>query len=268
MKRSLNATGRVRILRESVVANLEVRDDRSARLSVRLDLTGTDTPVAALAIDHPDAPIWATISGLVYSHRIALGTMSDARPVTVVLPDPGLLPPNPTLRVSIVDQAGRILATTDGIPLGDRRISGVERMSLLPVSFEDDARMNGRVWKLQAGPDVGGELQLLLHRSVEGLDVNQRRDFAALVIPAAVQQVVTDWFAHHVTDDEDSHPLVIAWRRKLDQLVGSDRPEGLEDAAEDDRQRLWIDFAELAADAFAREIAAVDGLVGAWGCDS
>jgi len=268
MKRSLNATGRVRILRESVVAHLDVREDRVARLSVRLDLSVSPASTAALESEHPSASVWAAVSGLVYSHRVSLGTVADCRAVTVPLPDPELLPPNPTLRVSVVDPSGRILATTDDIPLGERSVSGADRMSLLPVRFEDAARMNGRVWKLQAGPDVGGELQLLLHRSVEELDVNQRRDFAALVIPAAVQQVVSDWFAHHVTDDEDAHPLIIAWRRKLDQLVGADRPEGLEDAGEDERHRIWIEFAEQVADAFAHEIGAVDGLLGAWGSDS
>ncbi len=265
MKRSLNATGRMRILRESVIAHLDVRADRSARLTVRLDHAGGRDPIVVLERSNADARVWATISGLVYSHRISLGTVGIIRPASVVLPDPELLPPNPSLRVSVVDAAGRILATTDEIPLGERATSGTDRMSLLPVHFADDGLMRGRIWKLQAGPDVGPDLRLMLHASVRDLDVNQRRDFAALVIPAAVQQVVADWYAHHVTDDDDAHPLVVAWRRKLLQLVGDEIPDGIDDVSEDERRRLWITFAEEAADAFAREIEAINGLLGAWG---
>lgn len=265
MKRSLNATGRRRILRESVVAHLDMRADRSARLTVGLDPSGTADVFAVLEHDHPDGRVWATVSGLVYSHRIALGTVGAVRPASVLLPDPELLPPNPTLRVTVIDPSGRILATTDEIPLGERAKGGTERMSLLPVHFADDGLMRGRVWKLQAGPDVGPDLRLMLHESVRDLDVNQRRDFAALVIPAAVQQVISDWYAHQAADDDDAHPLVVAWRRKLEQLVGDDAPDGIDDAPEDERRGLWITFAEEAADAFAREIEAVQGLLGAWG---
>jgi hypothetical protein len=265
MNRSLNATGRTRIFRESVVAHLDVRPDRSARLTVRLDREGTTDPLEHLEVGHADARVWATVAGLVYAHRISLGTVALLRPASVLLPDPELLPSNPTLRVSVVDPAGRILATTDDIPLGERSTSGTERMSLLPVEFADDGLMRGRVWKLSAGPEIGSDLRLLLHESVRDLDVNQRRDFAALVIPAAVQQVITDWYVHQELDEDEAAALVVAWRRKLEQLVGEDMPDGVEDAPEDERVRLWITFAEEAADAFAREIEAVHGLLGAWG---
>ena len=264
MKRSLNATGRRSIPRESVMAHLDVRSERSVRLTLRVEPAGTADPIAALERDHPDGRVWATVSGLVYSHRIDLGTVKAVRPAAVLLPDPELLPPNPALRVTVVDRSGRILATTDDIPLGERTTSGTERMSLLPVHFADDGLMRGRVWKLQAGPDIGPDLRLMLHESVRELDVNQRRDFAALVIPAAVQQVISDWYAHNATDDDDAHPLVAAWRRKLEQLVGDSVPDGIEDSAGDDLQRKWIGFAEEAADAFSREIRAVEGLLGAW----
>lgn len=265
MKRSLNATGRRRILRESVIADLDARSDRSVRLTVRLERAGTMDLMAALEREHSGGRVWATVSGLVYSHRISLGTVEAVRSASMLLPDPELLPPNPTLRVTVVDRSARILATTDDIPLGARATGGSERMSLLPVHFADDGLMRGRVWKLQAGPDVGPDLRLMLHESVRDLDVNQRRDFAALVIPAAVQQLISDWYAHNATDDDDAHPLVSAWRRKLEQLVGDTVPNGIEDSTGDETQRLWIGFAEEAADAFSREIGAIEGLLGAWG---
>lgn len=266
MKRSLNATGRVRIVREAVAADLDARDDGSLRLSVRLDPEAGGSTLLHLAEQSPDARVWATISGLVYTHRVELGTLGSLRLGRGPLPDVELLPSNPSIRVTVVDGSGRILATTDDIPLGERGSVPKGRMPLLPVAFKGNGDMNGRVWKLEGGPESGGgELCLLLHESVQEFAVNQRRDFAALVIPAAVQQVVTDWFAHQAPDDDDAHPVVFAWSRKLHQLVGADAPEGIEDADTADWHRLWIEFAEEAADAFAREIGALDLLLYAWG---
>lgn len=269
MKRSLNATGRVRIVRDAVAAELDARPDGAYRLSVHLDPTAGGSPLLHLVDEHPDASVWGTILGLVYSHRVGLGTLGAPRPAVGPLPDPELVPANPSMRVTVVDDVGRILATTDDIPLGDRSGAPKGRMPLLPVAFRGNGEMNGRVWKLEGGPaSGGGDLCLLLHESVQGLGVNQRRDFASLVIPGAVQQVVSDWFAHQAPDDEDAHPLVLAWSRKLEQLVGDDAPEGIDDAEEGEWHRLWVEFAEDAADAFAREIGALDLLHDAWGDDT
>jgi hypothetical protein len=269
MKRSLNATGRLRIVRDAVVAALDARPDGSVRLSVHMDPAVGGAPLVRLARDHPNARVWGTVSGLVYSHRVTLGSLGALRPGVGPLPDPALLPSNPSIRVTVVDDDGRILATTDDIPLGDRAGAMKGRMPLLPVAFRGNGDMNGRLWKLQGGPaEGGGDLCLLLHESLQELGVNQRRDFAALVIPGAVQQVVSDWFAHQAPDDEDAHPLVLAWSRKLQQLVGGDAPEGIEDAEDSEWHRLWIEFAEEGADAFAREIAALDLLHQAWGDDT
>lgn len=269
MKRSLNATGRVRIVRDAVTAELDARHDGSFRISVHMDPAAGGTPLLRLVDEHPDARAWATIAGLVYTHRVSLGSLGSLRHSIGLLPDPGLLPSNPSVRVTVVDDSGRILATTDDIPLGNRDGAQKGRMPLLPVAFRGNSDMNGRVWKLEGGPASGGaDLCLLLHESVQGLGINQRGDFAALVIPGAVQQVVSDWFAHQSPDDEDASPVVLAWSRKLQQLVGDDAPEGIEDAEGAEWHRLWIEFAEEAADAFAREIGALDLLHHAWGDDA
>lgn len=261
MKRSLNVTGRKRILRESILDATLTRSDGKASATVRVEVDASDEALQECRRMLPLPTLVAEVRGSAYSHRIDLGTVAAPTAALVTLPDAHLLPPNPTLRIFAVDRAtGRLLARADHIPLGPRGAAAGSPLSLLPASFEN---LHGLVWRIAADPDDDGQTgpRLVLDERLRELDLNQRLDFVAVVLPEAVRQVVVDWYRFCRDDDLD---IVHAWRRKVFALVRRHVPPELAapDGLSDEEQgRAWRDFAAEVARAFATEMRAIDRFI-------
>ena len=261
MKRSLNLTGRGRILRASVTEARLVREDGQPSVSLCVAVDASDEAFTAIRDVRPSPELFAEVRGNAYLHRVVIGTAASPRPTTAVLPDAHLLPPNPTLRIVAVEAgSGRLLARADGIPLTARAANAPSgSVSLLPASFE---YLHGLVWRVAADPDEDGQTgpRLLLDERFRDLDLNQRIEFIATVLPEAVRQVVADWYRDLHDDDVD---VVRAWRRKVTSLLGHASPPDLvgpEAPTEEQADAAWRDFAVEVARAFAREMTAVDRL--------
>jgi len=136
-------------------------------------------------------------------------------------------------RVKVVDNSAgehRIVAVADDILAVARSGSEAQRVSLLPVSFED---LGDEVWRLHY--ELTGPV-LELNNRIAGIEQTAKHDarFFALVYPAVVREILTRILIieqHPAAEDDEWWSL---WLRWAAELTGTPVPP------ESDEHESWI----------------------------
>lgn len=229
--RTLNFTGRMRILREEALITLQTEPSGAVAFDAKLDLGRLALP--------GDAKVYIEAAFKTTFMRFEWGTVTQPAPAEdrrlTLLEQPRLT----HFRVKVVQSAatglGRLLAVADRIAPEGLQDGEKRNVSLFRVNY---TKLDHEIWQL-GFDDAGPVLEL---QNMTGIkEIVRQEAFMALVFPELIRQVFKQIFADGI-DDVTADPL--SWQarwlkfgeqqaRKRLPSLGNDEP----DAIHED----WID---------------------------
>ena len=235
MIRTLNFTGRQRILREEAKITIYPAAGDGVAFDADLDLARLNLPA--------DANVFVEAAFKTTFMRFHWGTVAQLSP-----PEDRLLskleqPDLAHFRVKAVESAtdgfGRLLAVADHIRPEGMRDGAKRRISLFRVSVTKS--LSEELWRLNLDDDEGPLIEL---PPIQGIkDIARQPEFMALVYPEVVRQILKRVFEEGHDDPEfDRDSWLARWLRFGKQHAKENPPLLVDNEMEAEHGR-WIDAA-------------------------
>lgn len=196
MLRTLNYTGRDKVLQKQAVFSFNVDSGETPEFQVTLDLEPAAYP--------PNAVVYVEAYYKETRQRFCYGTVSNLRPPQNRRLDQIDLSGPTSFRVLVVDEASRhamLLASGEKFR-ADGNDDDENKSSILPVRVYP---MGQLTWRIYFEPGSAPELHL--NKQIPNAIAKMRTDptFQSLILPAALREVLTHYLWNDEENDTDVH---------------------------------------------------------------